>query len=157
MSSFYTSCSKDDDQSKSVNNNTSTNDTGSNTDDSSQDPEGTVIANLTVSNDVKGWYERLTFDHMPDYPYIFMYNNNNFKGGFSGIASVGKVKGLSSIKKIPTTGWAEQVAIMPGYGYVIRAWHDDYIRLYVVQYMENTSGGIMGCTIKYQAPWEPEQ
>ena len=85
------------------------------------------------------------------------------------IVSVGSVKGLSSITKVPDTGWSYETAAIPGYGYVVRqssrqwdaslnkyVYEYKYVRLYVIDYMESTSGGIMGCTIKYQI-WEPNK
>lgn len=118
------------------------------------DPEGTVIANLLLTDDIKGWYERVYIEGLND-ACIWMYMNNNFKGYYESISCVGKVNGLSGIKKIPTSGWVGEAAVMPGYGYVVKD-QGKYARIYVVDYMESTSGGIMGCTIKYQAPWSPE-
>ena len=77
------------------------------------------------------------------------------------IASIGKVNGLSNIKDIPETGWTNQTTTIPGCGYVHRTkyrYRDGYAytRIYVVDYMTSTSGGIMGITIKYQENWEPD-
>ncbi len=83
----------------------------------------------------------------------------------SEIVCVGKVSGIGSIKKVPQSGWSRTCAVQPGYGYVLRSkgfrrnnWNErsdyHYARVYVVDYMEGTSGGIIGATIKYQAPWD---
>ncbi len=114
----------------------------------SADPAGTIAANLTHqggSVDFSGF----------TYPYcsIKMNSSNNLETSSCEIASVGSVKGLSSITKVPETGWSHETAAIPGYGYVIK-WQSEYARLYVVDYMESTTGGIMGCTIKYQI-WTP--
>ena len=90
---------------------------------------------------------------------------NNFVADYrssDGIVCVGKVSGIGSIKKVPQSGWSEKCAVQPGYGYVLRSegyskyGYSDYryVRIYVVDYMEGTSGGIIGATIKYQAPWD---
>lgn len=93
------------------------------------------------------------------------------------IVSVGAVKGLGSIKNIPENGWAEKVAVQPGHGYIIKyeseviskdikgdiyyLGHPDnefqtivrYARFYVDEWMENTYGGIIGASVKYQGDW----
>ena len=91
---------------------------------------------------------------------------NNFDAYEGEIVCVGKVSGIGSIKKVPQSGWSDKCAVQPGYGYVLRVkgyrWNDNsreysdyrYVRIYVVDYMEGTSGGIIGATIKYQAPWD---
>ena len=85
------------------------------------------------------------------------------------IVSVGKVSGLSAIKDIPETGWSKQAAAIPGYGYIYRTKHYvsngpfssegqyEYARIFAIDYMTNTFGGIMGITIKYQEKWNPNQ
>jgi hypothetical protein len=132
----------------------------------SADPAGTIAANLTHQGG------SVYFSGFTD-PYcsIKMNSSNNLETSSCEIASVGSVKGLSSITKVPETGWSHETAAIPGYGYVIKdrqgksTWNevtrqyedeywDEYARLYVVDYMESTTGGIMGCTIKYQI-WTP--
>ena len=124
------------------------------------DPEGTIVANLANENSV--YISGLGFVH------IRMNSANNLYVENGDIVSVGSVQGLSSITKVPESGWTSTTAAIPGYGYVLRyvySYHDDaynwvnvsqYARLYVVDYMESTSGSIMGCTIKYQV-WDPNQ
>ena len=121
-----------------------------------EDPEGTIVANLTNTNKSNIMLGNITT--------IMMSSSNNFiPGWYSEIVCVGKVTGLSSITTIPESGWAQETAVIPGYGYVVRCveqWDEkghivsyDYIRLFVVDFMESTSGSIMGCTIKYQV-WQ---
>ena len=120
---------------------------------SSGDPEGTVLVNILLGRNDKGIYQIFTFNELKNYPYIFMHEDNNFHISGGNIVSLGPVSGLSAIKKLPTNGWVEVTAVIPGYGYIYRTEYDQYVRIYVVDYMESTYGGIMGCTIKYQAPW----
>lgn len=71
-------------------------------------------------------------------------------------ATIGKVKGLSAIIKIPETGWANAVGAIPGYGYVAE-YKGIYCRLYVTEYMLDSEGNRIGAILKYQAPFVPEQ
>lgn len=147
---------------------------------SASDPEGTIIANLT--NTFKEGFN-LYYDNGIEningglWCYLGMNSSNNLQVAnrrsnvdfYSiDIVSVGKVNGLSSIKIIPETGWSKQAAAIPGYGYVCRTKHYvsngpyssegqyEYARIYAVDYMTSTSGGIMGITIKYQEKWNPD-
>lgn len=130
------------------------------------DPEGTIVANLLNNNNDSRIYMWGSY-----YDGIKMNSANNLATTSTGveIVSVGSVKGLSSITKVPDTGWSYETAAIPGYGYVVRqssrqwdaslnkyVYEYKYVRLYVIDYMESTSGGIMGCTIKYQI-WEPDK
>ncbi|MBR1549269.1 MAG: hypothetical protein IJ634_01360 [Bacteroidales bacterium] len=76
------------------------------------------------------------------------------------IARVGNVASMSSINSIPTSGWVQQIAVNPGTGYLIRYKGDGfgytYVRLYVKDWIVNTSGGIIGATIVYQDKWGQE-
>ena len=128
------------------------------------DPEGTIIMNLVNNDD-----DICIDDDEWPYMYVGMTPQNNIDTWYynAEIVSVGKVKGLSAITKIPESGWAERCAATPGCGYVIRqskasaydARQTDgykYCRVYLVDFITSTSGGIMGATIKYQL-WNPEQ
>jgi hypothetical protein len=121
------------------------------------DPVGTVVTNLANSNSVTIGYGSIKLN-----------TSNNLQVSGCEIVSVGSVNGLSSINKVPENGWSRQVSAIPGYGYIIR-WatsssYDEssktiiytygYARLYVVDWMTSTTGGIMGCTVKYQE-WTP--
>ncbi|MBQ8467242.1 MAG: DUF5036 family protein [Prevotella sp.] len=127
------------------------------------DPEGTIIMNL-VNND-----DDIVIDEEWPYMHVGMTPQNNIDTWYynAQIVSLGKVKGLSAIMKIPESGWAERCAATPGFGYIIRqskvsaydARRTDgykYCRVYLVDFIKSTSGGIMGATIKYQL-WNPEQ
>ena len=134
---------------------------------SASDPEGTVIANLTNTFHPtgNGYYADgidLFGDIQSRSVFLGMNSSNNLQaesrwGSNPNIVSIGKVSGLASIKNIPETGWSNQTAVIPGYGYVYR-WSQSnqkyYARIYVVDYMTSTTGGIMGATIKYQDNWK---
>ena len=90
---------------------------------------------------------------------LYINESNNFvaycwSNGESSIASVGKVKGLGRITEVPGGGWASQVAVSVGYGYVVRWKSNDaseysYARVYVEDKIVGTSGGILGYQISY--------
>ena len=72
------------------------------------------------------------------------------------------MKGLGNITTIPQDGWNSSIAVNPGDGYVARVrsydgYYDytsyDYARLYVINEIVGTSGGVIGYTIKCQAPF----
>lgn len=100
-----------------------------------------------------------------DYCYLCMSSSNNFCVRIGGhceidIASVGSVSNLSKIKNIPESGWVDEIAVHPGYGYVIRYKKIDdntsykYARIYVEKWTESTSGGIIGAVIWYEDNWK---
>lgn len=123
---------------------------------SSQDPEGTIVLNM--SSGPSGNYYQIG-----DLCRIHIDEANNFEGEYSSVefVSVGLVSGLGKITQIPTSGWAENAAVVPGAGYVMR-YRDQYARIYVVEYLGNTYtdeqgntyGQATGATIKYQAPFQ---
>lgn len=131
------------------------------------DPEGTVTVNL--NNGHSGNYYDIGFGYTyynSGYDLIHIDEINNFSGKYNSIkfVSLGAVNGLGSITSIPTTGWAEEVAVIPGNGYVVRNTEQDmyngsisheYVRLYVVDYIIGTNNGIIGARIKYQYPFQP--
>lgn len=143
----FSSCSKDD----------SDDELEQTTNVSSQDPEGTIVLNM--SSGASGNYYQIG-----NLCEIHIDEANNFKGErYSGakFVSVGLVSGLGKITQIPTSGWAESAAVVPGTGYVMR-YGDQYARIYVVEYLGmtytdeqgNTYGQTTGATIKYQAPFQ---
>jgi len=106
------------------------------------DPEGTVV--LSMRDYDNG-------DIRIDNIYI---NKESWSGSGCHFVSVGEVSGLGNIETIPTTGWAEQVGVYPGYGYVAyNSYKDTYYRLYVKEYIAGTSGGVIGAEVKYQKPF----
>lgn len=158
----FTACGgDDDDEGGSANNPVTT-----------ADPEGTIVANLTNTFVyVKQGYHKNGISNMNgrDDVYLGMNSSNNLEAAAAWhtdykvqIVSVGKVNGLSSINSIPKDGWTNQVAALPGYGYIYRSEYSynpgvyTYARIYAVDYMTDTSGGIMGITIKYQEKWKQD-
>ena len=127
------------------------------------DPPGTIIANISKNSSdpyVRDYVRINTGDNL--ITVTWLRPDNIYAGAFhdSEICTVGSVSGLGNITTIPTLGYTTDVACEPGYGYVIRARADEnseykYMRLYVVSSIENTYGGIMGATVKYQYPFEP--
>lgn len=113
-------------------------------DKSVPDPTGTIT--LAMRDYDNG---DIRIDHI----YIKKENFTNSYDGY--FASIGAVKGLGNVADIPTAGWAEKVAVIPGSGYVA---YDDYrkkfYRIYVNDYLSNTMGGIIGAEIKYQEPFK---
>ena len=148
----FSSCSKDD----------SDDELEQTTNVSSQDPEGTIVLNMT-SGSSDNWYKigDLGEIHI-DAANNFVGYNRNYTISF---VSVGLVSGLSKITQIPTSGWAESAAVVPGTGYLMRYSYYgsvQYARIYVVEYLGmtytdeqgNTYGQTTGATIKYQAPFQ---
>lgn len=81
-------------------------------------------------------------------------NSNNFKTG-GAIADVGSVRNLGKIKSVPTSGWTSTIAVKPGHGYVVCRYDSyEYARVYVKDWIEGTSGGILGAVIVYQDHWK---
>lgn len=154
---FFSSCSKDDD---------AENDNGGvviNPDKNLPDPTGTVTLNIMIGDD-----ENKRVD-INGFGTIQINSAYNFVGESSNCSfvSLGKLKGLGNVTAIPQDGWNRSVAVNPGEGYVARlvsGYYDDYVsgsyaytytyaRLYVVSEITGTSGGIIGYTIKCQAPF----
>lgn len=122
------------------------------------DPAATVTLNIVNDDETVSLGEGIS---------IAMDNGNNFRaysyGNSCEIVNVGKVAGLGNITEIPASGWKSKAAVVPGEGYVLRrSSYDSYTgiteqafaRVYVVGYMESTTGGIMGAQIKYQCPFQ---
>lgn len=113
------------------------------------DPEGTIA--ISLLNDRS--------NYIGD---VRMNEANNFKTDYSYvfIASIGSVKGLGNVDYIPTTGWAREVAVRPGTGYVVAENNYPYdgsnmtfTRIYVEDWIAGISGGIIGADVKYQTPF----
>ena len=116
------------------------------------DPEGTITVKVRNADNGKTIVEYM----------FYITKSNNFTGYYSGYEFVdyGAVRGLGNVVSIPKSGWADQVAVIPGHGYVMRHLSNGYykyIRLYVVEEIvgANTNGGIIGAVVKYQYPFEP--
>jgi hypothetical protein len=136
-------------------------------DNSVPDPEGTITVNLSSGigievKDGEHWYGYIKWTG-PDNFYLDGYIN---AGGIKfSICDLGVMRGLGNITAIPSTGFtvpAEQntsVACETGHGYVVKAENNmtgnniTYIRLYVIESIVSTTGGIMGAKVKYQYPF----
>lgn len=162
LSVCFSSCSKDDEDELEQTTNVS-----------SQDPDGTIVLNM--EGGASGNYYKigeLGEIHVDGAKNFRGYDSNGYKIEF---VTIGKVDGLSKVNQIPTSGWAESAAVVPGTGYMMRYitynsyWGQygytveenvQYARIYVVDYltstytdeMGNTYGSTTGATIKYQAP-----
>lgn len=133
----------------------------SNSIDSIPDPQGTIITNM-----LQGSWSTATRIHLAD-GVLYISESNNFSDdpGYVGYDDIslynyGKVKGLAKVETIPENGYAHNVAISLGNGYVIKV--QDYYnnnltygRLYVVSWIYSTSNSIIGAKVKYQYPFNP--
>lgn len=146
---IFSSCSKDDD---------AENDNGGvviNPDKNIPDPKGTITMNMMVGD---GEDKRVTINDFGTIQINSAYNFVGYDYNYS-FVSLGKMKGLGNVTAIPQDGWNRSVAVNPGDGYVVRCkrYYSDelyiYARLYVVSEIAGTSGGIIGYTIKCQAPF----
>lgn len=146
---IFSSCSKDDD---------AENDNGGvviNPDKNIPDPKGTITMNMMVGD---GEDKRVTINDFGKIQINSAYNFVGYDYDYS-FVSLGKMKGLGNVTAIPQEGWNRSVAVNPGDGYVVRCkrYYSDelyiYARLYVVSEIAGTSGGIIGYTIKCQAPF----
>lgn len=93
---------------------------------------------------------------------IHINKSDNFSFDYySGkIASYGEVKGLGNVGNIPTNGWADEITVKPGYGYVAYCYNGyydvengQYYRFYVVDYITTAGGSVIGADVKYQKPF----
>lgn len=115
-----------------------------------EDPVGTITLRMRNDN------ETLLGD-------FIISPENNFrakeyysgKERFSYIASIGAVAGLGNITAIPLTGWAQEMAVNPGKGYVqYNERTGKFYRMYVTEWMTLAlEGGICGAVVKYQSPF----
>lgn len=146
---IFSSCSKDDDAG---------NDDGVviNPDKNIPDPKGTITLNMMVGDDNDKSVS------INDFGTIKINSAYNFEGSSCSFVSLGKMKGLGNVTAIPQDGWNSYVAVNPGEGYVVRheiydsysyQYKYSYARLYVVSAIAGTSGGVIGYTIKCQAPF----
>ncbi len=95
------------------------------------------------------------------YCWLWMTSSNNFYISEIGeISCVGSVNSLGRIKKIPESGWVNEISVNPRKGYIIRLEFDgviNYARVYVEDWIESTGGGIIGAVIRYQDNWKIEE
>ena len=142
-------CGDDDDENNGVVAPTTQN---GNTQQTLPDPEGTITARIANDGDYRygisiGGTVRVYMDKV----------NNLCITGSTGvtydesIGSVGKVKGLASITKIPTAGFSSMVATSEGEGFIIRGrYYTIEGRMYLDAYIRDAQGIIIGATLKYQ-------
>ena len=109
------------------------------------DPAGTVSLSMMKGHDLN---EGATYIGNSS---IHIGNDYNFDGGY--FISLGTVKGLGNVSYIPTTGWASNVSVRSGNGYVAYSYGTFY-RIYVGKEIVGTTGGIIGYDVKYQAPFK---
>jgi hypothetical protein len=136
------------------------------------DPPGTITANLSEKSDIdidSYFGGNATIYWMaPDNFYLRGYGRSyGYTNTYVSICNLGAMSGLGNITKIPTSGFTapsslnRSVACEEGHGYVIKIEQEEdgsnpeYLRLYVVEPIVNTAGGIMGAKVKYQHPFEP--
>jgi hypothetical protein len=141
------------------------------------DPPGTVTVNIS---DVSG----ITSEALQEALAIMIRSSdsiigaiawyppdNLFLSGYSynlvSICNLGAMSGLGNITKIPTSSFTIPYeydlssACEAGHGYVVKFEEKKdgnnftYVRLYVVEPIVNTAGGIMGAKVKYQYPFVP--
>lgn len=103
------------------------------------DPEGTIALSMRNIDNGETFLDKI---------YI---EKENFKG--ASFALIGAVSGLGNVSAIPTSGWAEQMSVIAGNGYVAYG-SGQFYRIYVVSDIAGTSGGIIGADIKYQKPFK---
>lgn len=115
-------------------------DPGENPDKPVPDPEGTI--------EVSARYDAWT--GVAGIKIDDAYNFSSSGGTY--FVSLGQMRGLGNITSIPKTGWATTVAVVPGNGYVAYS-EGMFYRIYVVDELVGTSGGIIGYTFRYQAPF----
>lgn len=102
------------------------------------DPEGTIKISLRNSG-----YSSIEGIHVT--------SANNFEGADWRFVSVGKVRGLGNISKIPLQGWSRSMAVIPGEGYIAaNEMTQEYIAIYIDDYiLDSVNQGVIGFSVKY--------
>lgn len=136
MAVAATSCSKEEIDSPSTN-------PGNDPTVEVPDPDGTIT--LSMRNN-KGTYLDENF---------YIDDADNFSGGY--FVSLGEMKGLGNVTRIPKHGWSSKTAVIPGTGYVAYDSYDGFYRLFVTSYTVNTMNEIIGADVKYQTPFYPTE
>lgn len=109
------------------------------------DPTGTISLSMRNANNGTTY-----LDH------IYINKSDNFySDGYVYFASIGAVNGLGNVSTIPTAGWTNQIAVKPGNGYVAYDRNSNtFYRIYVEDYIEAVTGGVIGADVKYQKPFK---
>lgn len=122
-----------------------------------EEPENPVIVNLLNDEGsyvvILGCYVKIS-----EANNFYRINNNNHYLSF---CNVGEVENLGYVYQVPQDGWSDQVAVIPGNGYILKDYENDnyglnnikYARIYVVDYIYNSSNEIIGAQIVYQDKW----
>lgn len=113
-------------------------------DENVPDPAGTVLLSM---RDADNGDTSLNGIYIRNENFTSIYNSD-----VCSFADLGPVNGLGNVSYIPKEGWARQVMVVPGHGYVARIYYK-YYRIYVIDYAYSTMGGIIGADIKYQTPF----
>lgn len=128
-----------------------------------EDPEGTITANLRNDGGCINLLDTELKISTADNFYGTGDGVNNYANYIMTFVNVGEVQGLGCVNTVPQSGWSNQVAVIPGNGYVIKVkyqyWYDDiisYARLYVVRYILSANNEILGAELKYQDNWYAE-
>ncbi|MDR2651694.1 MAG: hypothetical protein LBC68_05210 [Prevotellaceae bacterium] len=144
-------------------------------DDSVPDPEGTLTANISNDSELSVYYPNGSIAGgilwtSPNNFWLLGYNiwSLDHHANVS-ICDLGKMSGLGNITSIPSSGFTAPsssnsvITCEPRHGYIVKCDPANYrpgnpvvyVRLYVVESIVSTSGGIMGAKIRYQYPFEP--
>jgi len=125
------------------------------------DPTGTITANISTGTSIDIPNNGNIRWTGPDNFNLYVYNNPYLVS----ICDMGTMQGLGNITNIPQTGFTvptssnTTVACEEGHGYVIKFERQGsaslYVRLYDVESIISTSGGVMGAKVKYQFPFTP--
>ena len=107
------------------------------------DPEGTIL--ISMRNNKETYLDN----------NFYIDNADNFSGGY--FASLGEMKGLGNVTRIPKHGWGNKAAVAPGTGYVAYDSYDGFYRLFVTNYTVNSMNEIIGADVKYQTPFYPTE
>lgn len=124
-------------------------------DEDAYDTEDTITENLYQSEQLIFTYFLGRNFRIP--VFIYLNSSNNLESNCN-IADVGKVKGLSRITEIPKGGWSNEIAAIPGHGYVLEGEYSGiYVstRFYIVENIVNKDNEIIGVKVKYQQLWNP--
>ena len=111
------------------------------------------------------WWVNLGISESNNFYVRSIVNSNigyNWPPQDCSIACVGNVSNIRRINRISESGWTDVVSVKPGNGYIIchKCEGDSsfcrYARVYVEDWIEGTSGGIIGAVIRYQDNWKIE-
>jgi hypothetical protein len=135
------------------------------------DPAGTITANISEDSEIRIEYGGDIYGdigwHVPDNFYITGRYLHPVAGAqvYVTICDLGAMSGLGNIQFpesnpgcTPFSTSISSVACEQGHGYLVVFSHQSQsvvVRLYVVEPIVSTSGGIMGAKVKYQYPFEP--